>query len=177
MRPVLAIVIALVIGQAGTSGQTAAPVDRLALLAPLLGRWSGTTEGQPGAGTVERHYEPVLGSRFVQVTNVSVYPPQDKNPKGERHQDVGFFSYDTARKTIVFRQFHVEGFVNQYVLEPASTSDRLVFTTEAIENIPAGWRARETYVISADRLEEIFELAEPGKDFAVYSRNRLARAR
>ena len=52
-----------------------------------------------------------------------------------------------------------------------------MFTTEAIENIPPGWRARETYVIGADRLEEIFELAEPGKDFAVYSRNRLTRAR
>ena len=177
MRPVLPIVIALMVGQAAMSGQTSAPSDRLTLLAPLVGRWSGTTEGQPGAGTVERDYEPVLGGRFIQVKNVSVYPPQAKNPKGERHEDVGFFSYDNARKAIVFRQFHVEGFVNQYVLDAASSPDRLVFTTEAIENIPAGWRARETYVIAADRLEEVFELAEPGKDFAVYSRNRLTRAK
>ena len=63
------------------------------------------------------------------------------------------------------------------MLDPASTPDRLVFTTEAIENIPAGWRARETYVVAADRLEETFELAEPGKEFAVYSRNRLTRAK
>jgi hypothetical protein len=156
MKPV-AIVIALMVGQAEASGQTVAPADRLALLAPLVGRWSGT--------------------RFVQVKNVSVYPPQAKNPKGERHEDLGVFSYDTARKTIVFRQFHVEGFVNQYLLDAASSPDRLVFTTEAIENIPAGWRARETYVIGTDRLEEIFELAEPGQDFAVYSRNRLTRVR
>jgi hypothetical protein len=119
----------------------------------------------------------VLGARFVQVKNVSTYPPQEKNPKGERHEDLGLFSYDSARKAIVFRQFHVEGFVHQYVLDPTSPPDRLVFTTEAIENIPPGWRARETYVIGADRLEEIFELAEPGKDFAVYSRNRLMRAK
>jgi hypothetical protein len=32
-------------------------------------------------------------------------------------------------------------------------------------------------VIGTDRLEEIFELAEPGQDFAVYSRNRLTRVR
>jgi hypothetical protein len=177
MKPLLAIVMALVAGQAATSGQTATPADRLALLAPLVGRWSGTTEGEPGTGTVERHYEPVLGARFVHVKNVSVYPPQAKNPKGERHEDLGFFSYDSARKAIVFRQFHVEGFVNQYLLDAASSPDRLVFTTEAIENIPAGWRARETYVIGTDRLEEIFELAEPGQDFAVYSRNRLTRVR
>jgi hypothetical protein len=170
-------VFGLLIGSTALGAQTASPPDRLALLAPLIGHWSGTTEGQPGAGTVERHYEPVLGARFIQVKNVSVYPPQPKNPNGERHEDLGFFSYDNARKAIVFRQFHVEGFVNQYVLDAASTSDRLVFATEAIENIPPGWRARETYLIGADRLEEIFELAEPGKDFSVYSRTRLTRAR
>jgi len=32
-------------------------------------------------------------------------------------------------------------------------------------------------VIAADRLEETFELAEPGKDFTVYSRNRLTRVK
>lgn len=78
----------------------------------------------------------------------------------------------------MFRQFHVEGFVNQYVLDPSSTGDRLVFTSESIENIPAGFRARETYLFSGtDNLEEIFELAEPGKDFEVYSRSRLTRVK
>ena len=92
------------------------------------------------------------------------------------HEDIGVFSFDSARKRVVFRQFHIEGFVNQYVLDPASTPRRLILTTEAIENIPAGWRARETYELTgADELEEIFELAEPGKEFAVYSRNRLRR--
>jgi len=165
------------VGGLAAAAQTATPPDRLALLGPLIGKWTGTTEGEPGRGTVEREYERVLGARFVQVKNVSTYPPQEKNPKGERHEDLGLFSYDSARKAILFRQFHVEGFVNQYVLVPASPPDRLVFTTEAIENIPPGWRARETYVIGADRLEEIFELAEPGKDFALYSRNRLTRAK
>jgi hypothetical protein len=76
----------------------------------------------------------------------------------------------------MLRQFHVEGFVNQYVLDGLSTVDRLVFTSESIENIPAGFRARETYVFSGnDQFEEIFEIAEPGQDFAVYSRSRLTR--
>jgi hypothetical protein len=158
--------------------QASAPADALASLAPLLGRWSGTTEGQPGNGTVEREYERILNSRFIQVRNQSTYPPQEKNKKGEAHQDVGLFSFDSGRKRIVLRQFHTEGFVNQYVLDPASTPGRLVLVTEAIENIPAGWRARETYILTgADQLEEIFELAPPGKDFEPYSRSRLTRTR
>ncbi len=158
--------------------QATAPRDALAPVAPLVGRWSGTTEGQPGKGTVEREYERILGARFIQARNRSTYPPQEKNPKGEVHEDLGIFSFDSARKRIVLRQFHIEGFINQYVLEPDSPPGRLVLTSEAIENIPAGWRARETLVFSGpDQVEEIFELAEPGKDFEVYSRNRLTRVR
>jgi len=156
--------------------QSEAPVDTLAPLARLIGRWTGTSEGQPGKGQVERQYERVLRSKFIQVRNRSIYAPQEKNPKGETHEDIGFFSFDSARKRVVFRQFHVEGFVNHYVLDPSSTADRVVFLSESIENIPAGFRARETYVLSGtDHLEEVFEIAEPGKDFEVYSRSRLAR--
>jgi hypothetical protein len=109
------------------------------------------------------------------VQNQSTYKPQEKNPKGEVHEDVGMFSFDTARQRLVLRQFHTEGFVNQYVHDPAQTG-KLVFATEAIENIPAGWRARETYLArGADEFEEIFELAGPGKDFELYSHARLKR--
>lgn len=161
-----------------SSRQASAPADTLALLAPLVGRWTGTTEGQPGNGTVERQYERILNSRFIQVRNQSTYPPQEKNKKGETHQDVGLFSFDSGRKRIVLRQFHTEGFVNQYVLDPTSAPGKLVLVTEAIENIPVGWRARETYILTgADQFEEIFELAPPGKDFEPYSRSRLTRAR
>jgi hypothetical protein len=158
--------------------QSAAPSDPLGLVGGLAGRWQGTTEGEPGRGTVERDYERILGGRFVHVRNRSTYPPQERNAKGDVHDDVGIFSFDKSRKAIVFRQFHAEGFVNQYVVDPASTAARIVMTTEAIENIPAGWRARETYVLEgSEQLEETFELAPPGKDFEVYSRNRLKRVK
>jgi hypothetical protein len=148
--------------------------DALAPLDFLIGRWEGTSEGKPGSGTVRREYSRALGGRFIQGHNASTYPPQERNPKGEKHEDVGYFSFDSARKRLVLRQFHVEGFVNQYVADPSAKP--LVFMTEAIENIPAGWRARETYaVIGPDAFEEVFELAEPGKDFEVYSRTRLKR--
>ena len=110
-----ALILALMAGSY-TSGQDSQPRpenDSLGHLAPLLGRWEGTSEGQPGKGRVEREYRRALGDRFIRVTNRSVYPPQGQNPKGEVHEDEGWFSYDRARKRVVFRQFHVEGFVNQ----------------------------------------------------------------
>ena len=140
--------------------------DALAVLSPFVGKWAGESDGQPGKGTVERTYERALGNRFIRVRNHSHYPPQERNPKGESHEDEGLFSFDRVRKVLVLRQFHVEGFVNQYVHDPGSGGGSLVFVTEAIENIPAGWRGRETYTFNgADELEEVFELAPPGKDF------------
>lgn len=45
-------------------------------------------------------------------------------------------------------------------------------------NIPPGWRAWQTYVIHGpDEFEEIFELAEAGKPFELYSRAWLKRIR
>jgi hypothetical protein len=45
---------------------------------------------------------------------------------------------------------------------------------EAIENIRAGWRAGETYVIhGTDEFEEIVELAAPGVNFETYSDTRV----
>lgn len=53
----------------------------------------------------------------------------------------------------------------------------MVFESEAFENLDGRWRARETYELkSADEFIEIFELAEPGKAFQIYSRNSFRRA-
>lgn len=147
-------------------------------LSRFIGRWRGTGDGQAGRSVVERIYEPQLGGKFLHVRNTSTYAPQEKNPKGEVHHDVGFFSFDNARKRAVLRQFHIEGFVNQYAaVSEALDGPELVFETESIENIPPGFKARETYRFEGrDAFEEIFEIAEPGKTFEVYTHNRFKRA-
>lgn len=156
--------------------QQAGNKDPFASISVLIGTWEGTSEGQPGKGTVRREYSRALNGRFIRVRNRSEYPPQEKNPKGEVHEDEGFFSVDRTRQRLVLRQFHVEGFVNQYVEDPGASPTKVVFTTESIENIPAGWRARETYLLNGpDAFEEIFELAEAGKPFEVYSHARFTR--
>ncbi|MCM2334559.1 MAG: FABP family protein [Anaeromyxobacteraceae bacterium] len=157
---------------------TARP-DRWAPLRAFLGTWEGTSRGEPGTGTVRREYRLVLGDRFIEARNRTAYAPRQKTPRGEVHEDVGYLSVDRGRQVFVLRQFHVEGFVNTYVA-PVSTAspEPIVFVTEAIENLPPGWRARETYRFEGpDVLVEVFELAEPGKEFKPYSEARLTRAR
>jgi len=54
----------------------------------------------------------------------------------------------------------------------------LRFVTETIENIPDGWRERETYkVVNQDEFTEVFELAPPQKDFQIYSESRWKRVK
>lgn len=145
----------------------------------FVGSWEGEGEGRPGMSKVEREYEFVLQGKFIEVKNKSVYAPQEDNPKGEVHEDWGLFSYDQNRKKMVLRQFHVEGFVNQYVLDSLSADGKtMVFVTESIENISPGWRARKTYkILNDDEFTETFELAPPEQDFEVYIENHFKRKR
>lgn len=142
----------------------------------MVGAWRGESQGEPGQGAVEREYRFVLGDRFLHERNVSTYPPQPKNEKGEVHEHWSFISRDRARGTLVLRQFHQEGFVNQYALQPPAADGRLVFESEALENVPGGWKARESYeVVSPDEFVETFELSQAGGPYAVYSRTRFRR--
>ncbi len=143
----------------------------------FLGTWTGSGKGEPGVSQLEREYKFVLRNKFISVNHKSVYQPQEKNPKGETHEDWGFLSFDRGRKLYLLRQFHVESFVIQYRSETiASDGKTLVFTSESLENVPSGYRARETYkILNDDEFIEVFELAAPGKEFAVYSENHFKR--
>ncbi len=145
----------------------------------FLGEWRGEGGGEPGTGTYERSYALTLNGNFIEIRNKSTYLPTDKNPKGEVHEDIGYIFYDKGRKTFLLRQYHIEGFVNEYALESISPDKKtLVFVTESIVNIPKGWRARETYRLLDDgKLEETFDLAPPDKPYAPYSRVMLRKIR
>jgi hypothetical protein len=174
--PALLALVFLVVPVVAQEG--APKVDRFGPLRFLLGSWRGDQSGQPGQGTAERTYQFILNDRFLQETNTSTYPPQEKNKKGEVHRHMSLISYDAARKRFVFRQFHTEGFVNTYVQEPVTDPKKIVFVTEAIENVPPGYRARETYtMLGNDEFTERFEMAEPGKAFELYSEAHLKRVR
>ena len=159
------------------TNETSEPADLWGPLRYLLGSWRGTSSGKPGVGTSERTYALILAGQFIEVRGRSTFEPQKSNPSGEVHEELGLISYDKARSRYVLREFHVEGYVNQYVLEPpAPGSQKLVFMTEAIENIPPGWQARTTLeVLSPDSFRETFELAGPGKPWSCYITSELHR--
>jgi hypothetical protein len=157
-----------------------AQISHDSLWAPMryfIGSWVGTGEGESGVGRYERSYQWALNGNFIQVRNKTAYAPQEKNPQGEIHEDIGFINYNQLEKKFMLRQFHVEGFVNEYRLDILSDDRKtFIFISFEIENIPPGWRARETYrIVSEDEYIETFELAAPGKDFTVYSKATMKR--
>ncbi len=138
----------------------------------FVGSWQGSGTGKPGSCLVERVYEFVLNDKFLHIKNKSTFPA-----RGQVHEDWGFFNHDDAAGTFLYRQFHNEGFVNQYTLQEIAPDGRsITFLAEEIENLPAGFRGRETYKIaSSDEFVEIFELAAPGQRFEVYMESHLRR--
>jgi hypothetical protein len=143
----------------------------------FIGEWGGIGESKAGTSKIEAEYGYVLGGRFLEVRHHSEFEPTEENPEGEIHDDLGYISYDSIRDKFVLRQFHVEGFVNQYVLDSVSADGRLmIFESEAIENLPAGWRVRLTHEITGkDEYRATFDLAAPDKDFICYFQNRFRR--
>ena len=145
----------------------------------FVGQWKGTGQGKSGTSRIETEFGFILNKNYLQVRGKAVFDPQEANPTGEVHEDLGFISYDNRRKKFVFRQFHVEGFVNQYVLDSLSSDGKtFVFVSESIENISPGWRARVTYkIIDDDEIQVLFDLAAPDNEFGCFTENQLKRKR
>jgi hypothetical protein len=150
-------------------------VDGLAELRWLVGEWRGVGQGDPGSSGSERRIDSFLDGKYLRAQGRSVYPKQEKNPKGEVHEELDLWSYDRARSTIVLRQFDTLGFVGTYVLDKAASApDRWVLTAESLENVPTGWKAR--YIITRkadDEYHEVLELDPDGKGFKPYVTNRF----
>ena len=85
----------------------------------------------------------------------------------------GFKSYSAKRDVLKGHPF--ESFERRHFSKASIVPG---FTTIRIENIPAGWRAKESFrVLSPDEFVETFSLAAPWKDFAVYSETHLKRVK
>ena len=126
----MSVFLGLLLLAGGPGAPAQAPPSPWSAVQFMVGEWAGESDGQPGKGTVKRTYRFVLGDKFLHEQNVSPYPPQPKNEKGEVHEHWSFFSYDRARRALVLRQFHQEGFVNQCVMATGSTAGTVVFESE-----------------------------------------------
>jgi hypothetical protein len=132
----------------------------------LIGEWQGVGSGFGGESEVRHTYEFVIQNQFIQSSTVSHFESKEDGTPGEIHEDWGFFSFDSDRGKIVFRQFLSEGFVNTYLLEdPEPGSGVLVFTSENTE-AAGGMAARLTFTFDeSNAYRLVLELASPGKDF------------
>jgi hypothetical protein len=152
------------------AAQTAPGLDDLKW---LIGDWQGVGQGEPGTSASERQVESFLDGRYLRVNGRSVYPKQERNPKGEIHGELNIWSYDRARQSVVMRQFDTLGFVSTYVLDKtASSAGRWVLNAESLENVPKGMKARYTYTLLApNEYHEVLELDSDGKGFKAYVTN------
>lgn len=105
--------------------------------------------------------------------------PATNNPQGENHVDKGFISFDIKRSSYVYRQFNIEWYINQYILVDSLSDDKKwVFETEMIENFMPGGKARWTVVkISENKIETIFDVSFPGKEYNCFGTNRIRKLR
>jgi len=151
--------------------ETADPWAPLKLLA---GTWEGEIDGKLGTGKGLRRYELIMGDRFLLCRHLSVRLPQEKSPQGDQHEELGIFSYDSERNTIVFREFMSEGVVVRSACEVEGM--KVVCTSEAVESGP-GIRSRLTLEITDRyRFTEVYELAWPGQDLEHYFTNHWTRS-
>lgn len=144
----------------------------------ILGEWTGNGIGLNNEkSTLQSGFRLSLNNSFIEVSNEWLLEPTEKHPNGEIRGDKGFISFDKSRKVFVFRQFHGEGFVNQYILNNNLSSDSLlVFDSEIIENFVPGGKARWTLKkISETELETAFYLSAPGEEFVCYGTNFLTK--
>ncbi len=171
-RVVSGIVAVLVV--AGAHGW--ADSDPWTALRAFEGKWEGPTSGKPGKGSTKREYRFVLGGRFLYQHDDSVYKGGGSDVV---HEDLGYLDFDKDAKAVVWRQFHSEGFVNEYTLESVSADGRrLEFVTTRIENLGPGWRAKKVYQFQThDQLDESFWLAAPNGDFSLYTDAHLRRVK
>jgi hypothetical protein len=151
--------------------------DRWKHWRPLIGVWDGDSQGAPGKGKIRLEFSFVMNERYLKIAGTALYEPRRAGEKAERHEDFGYVSFDRNRRKFVFRQFHVEGFVNQYVMTSDPSSGSIELTSEAVENTPPGWKARETYTLENGAIKHVFELAEKDKAFEVYASSTLKRVK
>ena len=142
----------------------------------LIGDWQGNGSGFGNEkSSIQSSFKLVMNDLYIEVVNDSQFEPTEAKPDGEHHVDHGFMSYDQNRDIIIFRQFNIEGYVNQYVLVDSLSNDTtFVFDTEVIENfVPNGSARWEIHRHSPDQITTLFYVTMDGENYMCLGTNHL----
>ena len=139
----------------------------------LLGEWTGTGAGDPGAGSGGSTFALELDGKILVRHNRADYPATPGHP-AVAHRDLLIVYPGTCDSLFRAIYFDNEGHAIQYrVLVPAP-GGRVIFDSEATEPGP---RFRLTYEAQADSgLEVVFYMAPPGGELSRYVAGTLRRA-
>lgn len=137
--------------------RAAAPPE-LAQLAFLLGKWTPTDSGRPGAPSGGTEFALSLTDRVIVRENFAEYPATADKP-ASRHEDI-MIIYAAAGDTVLHADYYdSESHVIRYSVTTPEP-DRAIFLSEP--GAP-GPRFRLTYVLDpSGTLKGAFEIAPPG---------------
>ncbi len=144
--------------------------DVWAPLRPLVGKWEGKGKVPKGEADQQVEWKFIFGGKYLQATSLSV-------AVGDRHQDVGYFSYDRARKKFIYREFLSEGYVNTYVARFSDDKKTITLTSESIENGPPTMKALVKIKIDGDKLSNTLSLGMGDKPMKVCVEGKLRRVK
>lgn len=142
------------------------------------GKWRGVGDGKWGTSSSEKYFAPILDGKAMCRGGSSVYPVQDRNPKGELHKAHSLIALAKRGGELTLTEYDNEGLIARYVLDLTSSeaNESWIFELVSGENLPPKFRARLTlHVPRNDHYVETFELDFGGKGYVTYLTNRLAR--
>ncbi len=139
----------------------------------LTGSWTGEGSGQPGDSSAGAFtLTPDLDGTVLVRRSFADYPASGGRP-AVHHTDLTVIYRDGAAKPIRATYWDNEGHVIQYSVQTSTGS--AVFTSDGGREAA---RYRMTYTADgADRVKIRFEVADAGKDFAVYLEGAARRPR
>ena len=80
----------------------------------LIGGRTGTGNGfGTEKSTIVSGFRYLMGDWHIEIKNELRFEPAEEKPDGEYLFDRGFISFDKIRNRIVYRQFNIEGCINQ----------------------------------------------------------------
>lgn len=149
--------VALVLAAIGVPA-LAAPPDALAPYAFLIGAWTASGEGQPGAGSGSTVFARSLQDRVITRQNVAEYPATGGKP-ASRHDDF-MVIYATESGAVRADYYDNEGHVIRYAVSAAAPGTA-EFLSDRVEGQP---RFRLAYTLGKDGLlAGTFSIAPPGQ--------------
>ena len=141
----------------------------------LIGEWRGTGSGFGNDNSrIESGFQYIMNGKYIKVSNDARFEPTEKRPEGEHHIDRAYISDDTDGKSVICRQFFIEGYVIRFCLNDSLSNDTgIVFDSEHIENLSgaeARWTIRKK---SETEFEDSFEVSFSGKGYTCLGTNHL----